>query len=84
MPNLAYKVDVVTMNDIYSDKDRRGKRTTEGFQYGYTRKELKKLKVEFDGFKWGVRFPGNPGKLVRDKNGYWTTDKQLRAEAEGG
>ena len=69
--DMAYKIDVVTLNDIY--KDRKVQLVPEGYSYGYSRKEIKKLKAERSGEIWAVYFP-IPGKLVRDKNGYWTTE----------
>ena len=69
--DLAYKIDVVTVNDIL--KDRGEKSIPEGYKYGYNRSEIKKLKPKKDGKEWCVYFSA-PKKLVHDEHGYWTTE----------
>ena len=71
------KYDVVTILDILR---LRGDpipyemiQSNVGYHYGYSRKEIKKFKPEKIGSGWVVRM-GMPGKMVRDENGYWTTD----------
>jgi hypothetical protein len=81
MREATYKYDVVTVNDILKDLNRTGKLVSEGFRYGYSRKEIKKLKIVKDGICWQVVFPSKPGKMVRDRHGYWTTENVLALEA---
>lgn len=79
--DLAYKVDVVTMNDIL--KEYGCGKIPEGYMYGYHRSEVKKLKVEEAEHYWHVIFP-IPGKLIRNQHGYWTTDNIKTLESVGG
>ena len=69
---MAYKIDVVTVNDIL--KDRGEPVVPEGHHYGYDRKTIRKLKLEKNGSLWQVQFP-LPGRMVRDGNGYWTAEE---------
>lgn len=70
MRHNAAKYDVVTVNDILKDQEKQAAK--QGFKYGYSKAEIKKLKPVMEQGKWFVIFP-KPGKMVRDKNGYWTT-----------
>lgn len=82
--DIAYKCDVVTVNDIL--KDRGLGLSSGGYQYGYHKKMLKKVAPERIGSFWQVVLPV-PGKMVRDIHGYWTVDKVKELEAinaEGG
>ena len=79
--DIAYKCDVVTINDIL--KDRGIKTCPEGYQFGYHRKDLKKITPVKFGFNWKVDFPV-AGKMVRDIHGYWTVENALEATEKGG
>ena len=83
--DIAYKCDGVTMNDIL--KDRGLGLVAEGYQYGYSRKMLKKVEPERVGSFWQVVLPV-PGRLVRDIHGYWTVENVEKLESidktEGG
>ena len=81
MRDMAYKIDVITLNDIF--KDRMEGITPEGFQYGYSKKDIRKLKAEKAGTRWEVRFP-KPGKMVRDTHGYWTTEIDILRNPDPG
>lgn len=80
--DAAYKYDVVVLNDILKEHDRDANLHPQGYHYGYSKKEIRKLKVEKDGVHWLVRFP-EPGRMVRDENGYWTTVRSAKAEGGG-
>lgn len=71
------KYDVVTINDVIrkSGNPLPYGLMVDGYKYGYSRKEIKKFKPEKAYGNWIVRMP-IPGKMVRDPNGYWTTDAQ--------
>lgn len=75
----AYKYDILTVNDVRIARDffegTVGAPVTGGFEYGYPKKEIKKLKAEKAANGWMVAFP-LPGRLVRDQNGYWTTEEK--------
>ena len=75
----VYKYDILTVNDILIARDFFegvvGNPMTGGFDYGYSKRQIKKLKAEKVGSGWVVAFP-LPGRLVRDKNGYWTTEEE--------
>lgn len=73
MRDIAYKVDVVTVNDILLDRKEHFV-IDGGYQHGYTRKDCKKLKPEKCGSEWIVTFPCAPGKMIRDAHGHWTTE----------
>ena len=71
------KYDVVTINDVIrrSGNPLPYGLMVDGYKYGYSRKEIKKFKPEKAYGNWIVQMP-IPGKMVRDPNGYWTTDAQ--------
>lgn len=71
------KYDVVTINDVIrrSENPLPYGLMVDGYKYGYSRKEIKKFKPEKVGGNYIVRMP-IPGKMIRDPNGYWTTDAQ--------
>lgn len=67
---MAYKYDIVVWNDILKDRNMHPLRP-EGFEFGYNRETIKKLKIdEVDG-EAVVHFP-TPGLLVRDGKGRWS------------
>lgn len=77
MREAVYKYDVVTVNDILKD---RGEPTVRnGHQFGYHRNEVRKLKPKSVERFWQVEFP-IPSRMVRDSNGYWTTENVLALE----
>ena len=77
--SMVYKADVICVNDVL----RLAKRPTIGFgtgriggyKYGYSRRELRKLKPtktpELGGYSVFLK---SPGRMVQDGNGYWTTE----------
>ena len=67
----AGKYDIITVNDIL--REVKEPIMEDGFHYGYHKKEIRKLKAEKDGKQYVVRFPA-PGRMIRDRNGYWTTE----------
>lgn len=73
--NMAYKIDVVTVNDVLINSGRAVKAEyhRDGLKYGYARKEIRKWKAEKIGSEYLVRIPA-PGKMIRGENGYWTTE----------
>ena len=76
MKQEAYKYDVITVIDVL--KHHGLPLISGGFDWGYSKAMIKKLKArknENDFPKWIVTFP-KPGKLVRDKNGYWTVETE--------
>ena len=73
----AYKYDVVTINDVLLIRGERS--IPEGYKYGYHRDELKKLKAKPGMEGWTVELP-LPGRMIRDRNGYWTTENILKME----
>lgn len=83
MRRATYMFDVVTINDIL--KDRGESSIPGGFDFGYHRNEVRKLKPKSVENHWSVEFP-IPSRMVRDKNGYWKTENVLALEKskEGG
>jgi len=72
MKQEVYKYDVITVLDVFRHHGLPLNGTA--FDYGYDKKMIKKLKAEKqDNGGWLVKFP-IPGKLIRDQNGYWTTE----------
>ena len=68
---MAYNVGWVTVNDIL--RERKEPVVTGGGDWGYSKKDVKKVKPENIGDCWKVAFP-MPGKLVRDDHGYWVVE----------
>lgn len=71
LSKMAYNVGWVTVNDIL--RERKEPVAAGGGDYGYSKKDLKKVKPEKNGDCWQVHFDV-PGKLVRDDHGYWVID----------
>lgn len=76
----VYKYDILTVNDVLRIargffEETVGAPVIGGFEYGYSKRQIKKLKAEKVGSGWVVFFP-LPGRLVQDKNGYWTTEEE--------
>ena len=68
---MAYKYDIVVWNDILAVRGMQG-RHPDGFEYGYDRETIKKLKVSQRNGDTVVELP-KPKMLVRDGNGNWKT-----------
>ena len=83
MRRMTYLFDVVTLNDVM--KDRGEPMVTDGHSFGYHKNEVRKLKPKSIKNHWYVEFPV-PSRMVRDRNGYWTTENVLALEKikEGG
>lgn len=75
--NMVNKYDVVTCNDVLEQYGDVGK-FTKYYNIGYNKSEIKKLKVIKEN-TWVVEFPA-PGRMIRDKNGYWTTEPLFATE----
>ena len=68
---MAYKYGVVVINDVLKEGGK--PLVPNGLQYGYARKDIKKVQPVEEDSEWIVQLPA-PGRMVRDYNGYWTTD----------
>lgn len=71
-----YKIDVLPLADVlkFAQRPIGDDWRLKSLKYGYSRKETRKLKPVKTSDGYIVIFPA-PGKMVRDQNGYWTTEK---------
>lgn len=75
----AYKIDIITLDEVMRmanrevDEDWRIK----SLHYGYSRKEIYKLKPVRKNGSYLVIFK-TPSLMVRDDNGYWTTEREIK------
>ena len=78
---ITYKIDIITLNEVLQTageeipKDLKIK----GLQYGYSRKDIKRLKPRKARKGFVVSFDA-PSLMLRDKNGYWTTERELHGK----
>jgi hypothetical protein len=69
--HMSKTVGWATLNDILRLSG--NKTISNGGDYGFSKKDIRKLKPTKWFSEWEMIFPV-PGKLVRDINGYWTVE----------
>lgn len=74
--SAIYKIDVIPLMDVlkFAQRPIGDDWRLKSLKYGYSRKETRKLKPVKTKDGYIVIFPP-PGRMIRDENGYWTTEK---------